>query len=277
MKIRTIVCTAALALAVTFAPMSANAAPEVMPDGTIFDAEYYAANNPDVVAALGTSTQALYSHYVAFGSREGRLPVAPQSAFDAAYYAKRYPDVVAALGNSPAMMLAHYNVCGQKEGRFPNAAAEAAATGAKTATTTTTTTTTTVKDYSSMTQAEISEYVCNLVNQQRVNENRTRLEWSPGMLNASFTRAQELLEKNSHQRPNNTMYETALIGDRIEYTAAGECKILGLQTAEEAVRYWMREGEDRNVLLSNDYTKICAGYDSRGGGSWVVLLIKPAE
>ena len=37
-----------------------------------FDAEFYAANNPDVVAALGTEELALYTHYVMNGRNEGR-------------------------------------------------------------------------------------------------------------------------------------------------------------------------------------------------------------
>ena len=37
-----------------------------------FDAAYYAANNADVVAALGSSPEALYSHYTQFGKGEGR-------------------------------------------------------------------------------------------------------------------------------------------------------------------------------------------------------------
>lgn len=48
------------------------AAPEVMPDGGVFDAEYYAQNNPDVVAAFGTDKELLYSHYVNCGQAEGR-------------------------------------------------------------------------------------------------------------------------------------------------------------------------------------------------------------
>ncbi|MBD5451654.1 MAG: hypothetical protein HDR25_03330 [Lachnospiraceae bacterium] len=52
--------------------MTAFAAPEVMPDGTVFDAEYYAENNPDVVAAMGTDKDAMYLHYVVFGANEGR-------------------------------------------------------------------------------------------------------------------------------------------------------------------------------------------------------------
>lgn len=53
------------------------AAPKVMPDGQIFDAEYYAAQNPDVVKAMGTDEAALYQHYTMFGIKEGRLPYAP--------------------------------------------------------------------------------------------------------------------------------------------------------------------------------------------------------
>ncbi len=48
------------------------AAPETMPDGTIFDAEYYAQNNPDVVAILGIDKNALYTHYMTYGKAEGR-------------------------------------------------------------------------------------------------------------------------------------------------------------------------------------------------------------
>ena len=48
------------------------AAPETMPDGTIFDAEYYAQSNPDVVAILGTDKNALYTHYMTYGKAEGR-------------------------------------------------------------------------------------------------------------------------------------------------------------------------------------------------------------
>lgn len=48
------------------------AAPETMPDGTIFDAEYYAKNNPGVVAVFGTDKDALYQHYLNYGKAEGR-------------------------------------------------------------------------------------------------------------------------------------------------------------------------------------------------------------
>lgn len=52
------------------------AAPVSMPDGTIFDAEYYAQAYPDVASEIGTDPNALYNHYVTYGKKEGRLPTA---------------------------------------------------------------------------------------------------------------------------------------------------------------------------------------------------------
>lgn len=62
--------------------LTAFAAPETMPDGTIFDAEYYAQNNPDVVAAYGTDKYALFNHYTSFGQAEGRMAYADSNAVD---------------------------------------------------------------------------------------------------------------------------------------------------------------------------------------------------
>ncbi len=60
--------------------LSVLAAPKTMPDGGTFDAEFYANNNPDVVAALGNTEAALYDHYLNHGKAEGRLPYASNSA-----------------------------------------------------------------------------------------------------------------------------------------------------------------------------------------------------
>ncbi len=55
--------------------MTAFAAPKEVQSGGekfTFDAEYYAQNNPDVVAALGNSADAMLQHYVQYGRAEGR-------------------------------------------------------------------------------------------------------------------------------------------------------------------------------------------------------------
>ena len=43
--------------------LTAEAAPKTMPDGGIFDAEFYAQTYPDVAAVFGTDETMLYMHY----------------------------------------------------------------------------------------------------------------------------------------------------------------------------------------------------------------------
>ena len=109
-----VLATLAIIGVVASAPLTALAAPETMPDGTQFDAEYYAQANPDVVAVYGTDENLLYQHYVTSGKAEGRAPFnASQYAmiledgtiFDPEYYAAANPDVVAVLGTNPELLL----------------------------------------------------------------------------------------------------------------------------------------------------------------------------
>lgn len=45
-----------------------------------FDAQFYAERNPDVVAAVGDSPDALYKHYIDYGQAEGRCRNAAEQA-----------------------------------------------------------------------------------------------------------------------------------------------------------------------------------------------------
>lgn len=79
------IVTGAVAAALTMTlAMPVCASPKIMPDGTIFDAEYYAAQNPDVAAAFGTDEALLYQHYELCGKAEGRLAAAPGTTADMA-------------------------------------------------------------------------------------------------------------------------------------------------------------------------------------------------
>lgn len=110
------------------------AAPVTMPDGSLFDPEYYAQENPDVVASFGNDPQALYMHYVNFGKQEGRAAYAGEvkngaqsdlpdvNIFDPEYYAANNPDVVAVVGTSADALYQHYLCFGRMEGRRPCAA-----------------------------------------------------------------------------------------------------------------------------------------------------------
>ncbi len=70
---------------------------------TIFNSNYYLANNPDVVAAFGyDENQAIY-HFKTYGMREGRV-AAP--TFDVTYYKNNYSDLRNAFGDD---LTAYYN------------------------------------------------------------------------------------------------------------------------------------------------------------------------
>jgi len=132
----------ALFLCVMLAPaLTAEAAPQTMRDGTVFDPVFYAENNPDVVAVFGNTTNALYRHYTRHGRAEGRLPhggatataptatatntgrMATLAEFDAEFYAANNADVVAVYGRTKARLYKHYQDHGFKEGRLPFAGA----------------------------------------------------------------------------------------------------------------------------------------------------------
>lgn len=79
MKNKLVKSVVAIFLSVLMFGTTAFAAPKTMPDGGVFDPDYYARQNPDVVTAMGTDENTLYQHYKAYGQKEGRLPYAPDT------------------------------------------------------------------------------------------------------------------------------------------------------------------------------------------------------
>ncbi|TCL58892.1 hypothetical protein EDD76_10562 [Kineothrix alysoides] len=73
--------TLALALSFTVS-LTAQASPQKMKDGTMFDPEYYARTYPDVIEVFGTETDKLYQHYVEYGKNEGRKATADSKAVE---------------------------------------------------------------------------------------------------------------------------------------------------------------------------------------------------
>lgn len=112
---RRVLQTAAVVFAFFFFGIKADAQTKIMPDGGVFDPEYYAAAYPDVVAVVGQGEAALYQHYTMHGRAEGRQGSAE---FDPVFYAETYPDVVAAYGYNEAALYQHYVTFGKREGRI---------------------------------------------------------------------------------------------------------------------------------------------------------------
>lgn len=81
----------------------------------VFDAEYYAEHNADVVATFGTDEAALFTHFAVFGVNEGRQGMA---AFNVSEYRNAYPDLQAAYGDDWDAYVNHYMTTGVYEGRI---------------------------------------------------------------------------------------------------------------------------------------------------------------
>ena len=84
------------------------------PYSAIFDPTYYATNNPDVVAALGNTQEALLNHFLTNGMTEGRQGCA---TFNVNTYMTRYTDLQAAYGSDLPSYYMHYMNYGIFEGR----------------------------------------------------------------------------------------------------------------------------------------------------------------
>jgi len=84
----------------------------------VFDANYYADNNPDVVAVCGNTQKALLNHYTEHGIYEGR---SASAEFNASAYRDRYADLDATYGDNWYSYCRHYVTCGKEENRNASA------------------------------------------------------------------------------------------------------------------------------------------------------------
>ncbi|MBR1470617.1 MAG: CAP domain-containing protein [Lachnospiraceae bacterium] len=279
------------------AVLPAQAAPVTLPDGSVFDPDYYAAMNPDVVITVGTDAEALYAHYLRYGQKEGRAPAAPAdvishmdpTVFDAAYYAARYPDVVASFGADARVLQWHYLYWGKEEGRFPNVAAESQAVQATAKATAannaagsgnTAGTQSQQKNNTNTAQQAAIRYsyihkVQELLNDRRKKEDSDlgKLTWSEGLEAAADIRAREIASYMSHERPDGTKFTTAIADSKGNFT---EIFASGEGTPEDVVDYWMKDGSYRKTILSDDNEKVGIGYYNVNGRTfWIGIFCDP--
>lgn len=116
-RVFAIVLTVALSIATV---ISVFAAPHRVTEAdrtvlrSIFDAELYASENPDVVNAYGNDADSLFEHFCASGIYEGRK-CSPN--LDVFAYASAYSDLKDAFGDDIVSYYTHYAVYGVNESR----------------------------------------------------------------------------------------------------------------------------------------------------------------
>ncbi len=244
---------------------TAYAKPELMPDNTLFDAEYYAQVNPDVASALGTDINALYQHYLMYGKSEGRAAVSPENdltdltvpneEFDATFYAYANPDVVAALGTNADVLYQHYIQYGKAEGRLGKVP-------------------TAQKNGGIVSENSYARQVLDIVNRERAAVGLSALSWSDELANAANIRAKEMVILCEHTRPNGTSCFTVFDECGIKYRCAGENIAWGQTTPEEVMEDWMNSPEHRANILKGDYGKLGVSYlvTENGWRYWAQLF-----
>lgn len=93
---------------------------------SMFDAEYYAEKNPDVVNVVGNEEADLFEHFCTYGLYELRQP---NKDFNVAAYAAAYNDLSAAFGTDVVLYYRHLYEFGKTEGRTITTMEALAATG----------------------------------------------------------------------------------------------------------------------------------------------------
>lgn len=243
---------------VALQPMTALAAPKSMPNGDTFDAEYYAANNPDVVKAFGTNEKLLYRHYILYGEDEGRLPCAPSTpaalqniTFDAEYYVAANPDLAAIYGSNEKQLYVHYILYGRDEGRAAKA-----------------------PDLQIMLTADDTDdnarNCVEAINRAREALGEAGLVEIASLDEAANIRANEIVYCFSHTRPNGST-GCALALQMCRTVTAGENLAYGYDD-NGVVKSWLNSPTHRAIALDPSFTKTGIGHVIKNGNEYWVQL-----
>ncbi len=120
---------------------------------------------------------------------------------------------------------------------------------------------------------DFEKQVLALVNVERKKAGLNPLTASPGLKEAARVRAVELIQLFDHERPDGSLYSTAV---SIPYLAVGENAALGQSSPQEVMRGWMESKGHRENLLHPEWTHLGVGcrHDSGQPGSyfWIQLF-----
>ena len=96
-----------------------------------------------------------------------------------------------------------------------------------------------------------------LVNQARIKHGVKPLKLNEELQRGAAIRAQEIMTRYSHTRPNGQKCNTVYNG---KYRYSGENIYKGIATVKEAFEGWMRSPGHRSNILNPDYREFGVGY-----------------
>ena len=113
--------------------------------------------------------------------------------------------------------------------------------------------------------------VISLVNQQRANRGLAPLRSNETLQEAADVRAREIIVRFAHERPDGSLYSTAL-PPMSGYRISGENIAAGYANPKAVVRGWMNSQGHRENILYSDFTDIGIGLAARSGRIYWVQL-----
>ena len=118
--------------------------------------------------------------------------------------------------------------------------------------------------------------VLELVNQERQKEGLSPLVLDEALNEAATVRANELVERMEHTRPDGRDCFTVLSDKNITYRAAGENIAAGYKSPEDVMNGWMNSPGHRANILSSNFGKLGVGFVKSSSGLqyyWVQIFI----
>ena len=233
----------------------------------LFDADYYAKKNPDVVEVYGNDPNILFSHYMNLGIHEGRNAgplfdvkayrrnnsdleglyadnwaayvnhylseglyegrIGYGEAFDAAAYVSRYSDLKNVFGYDLVKLYTHYLKHGIKEGRNASFEFTDKEKAAQS------NQKTPLQSLSGHSVPRKARRLFEIVNEERTAWGIQKIAWDNTLAELAETRAMELSLKFDHIRPNGTSVYEYMVD-------------------EEIISMWYRDEEKVHNALMND-------------------------
>ncbi len=232
-----------VALTVSLLGMTVLAAPEVKPDGTIFDAAYYAEQYPDVVAVYGTSPKKLYEHYQTYGRSENRRTY----DVDGLLRTAKLLSTASALAAQPAA---------QTEAAAPAVQTEAAAPAAQTP----------HYKFTFLTDAPQTEsaWLAELIDNARVNNPTDKYIWSypfvwdQGLADAAQMNAEEHVYHVTKEKEIKEGAWRAAVPEKFRSNLV-ELFVDGKGNPEEIVGYWTAYQDQRRIVTEDGETVVEPG------------------
>ena len=122
--------------------------------------------------------------------------------------------------------------------------------------------------------------VVRLVNIERRKRGLAPLSISNRLSEAAAIRANEIVQKFSHTRPDGSSYHTVIKNVGYMHPYVGENIAAGRKSPEEVMNAWMNSNGHRAAILNPNYTEIGVGVnyeDGYYGISWVQLFGKLSD